>query len=102
MVLGMDQGSFWSEIWFLPAFFSSLYLCFIIFLFEIERRVPSDPRSIQIKPKGGRELLPPVRWSSQNLTQPILKSFFKTKFPFQALTVGDNHLNSRGRNTIVG
>ena len=26
-------------------------------------RVPSDPKSIQIKPKGGRKLLPPVRWS---------------------------------------
>jgi hypothetical protein len=34
-----------------------------------------------------------------NLTH--LKSFFKTKFPFQALTMGDNHLNNRGRNTIV-
>ena len=26
-------------------------------------RGPRDPKSIQIKPKGGRKLLPPVRWS---------------------------------------
>jgi hypothetical protein len=25
--------------------------------------VPSDPKSFQIKPKGGRKLLPPVWWS---------------------------------------
>ena len=29
----------------------------------IGHRVPSDSKSIQIKPKGGRKLLPPVRWS---------------------------------------
>jgi hypothetical protein len=43
-----------------------------------------------------------VRYRSQNVTQPILKSFLKPKFPFQALTVGDKHLSSGGRNTIVG
>jgi hypothetical protein len=37
---------------------------------------------------------------SQNLTQPILKHL--TKFPFQALTERDDHLNSIGMNTIVG
>ncbi len=43
-----------------------------------------------------------VRYRSQNLTQPILKSFLKPKFPFQALTESDTHQNSIGRNTIVG
>ena len=28
-------------------------------------RVPSDPKSIQIKPKGGRKLLPPVKGGTQ-------------------------------------
>ena len=41
-----------------------------------------------------------VPYRSQNLTQPILKSVFKPNF--QALTMRDTHLNSIGRNTIVG
>ena len=55
-------------------------------------RVPSDPKS-------NRKVVEALTAGPVELEKEI---WFTKRFPFQALTESDTHLNSKGRNTIVG